>query len=110
MKVLALLWAAVLHCFLTACTSATQLSYTKGFCGIVQVIEFRWAQLVFDRFMARDLAFLGSEYLPCGHLPSRSALMFVENHDRQSNCHVADPEAPCASLTAKDGDIYKVAG
>lgn len=75
----------------------------------LQVIEFRWAQMVFDRFFtARDLQFLGSEYLPCGHLPSDRALVFVENHDRQSNCHVKDFEAPCASLTVPDGDIYKV--
>ena len=74
----------------------------------VQVIEFRWAQMVFDRFSARKLQFLGREYMPCGHLPSESALVFVENHDSQSNCHVPDPEVPCTSLTIKDGDIYKV--
>ena len=76
----------------------------------LQVIEFRWAQLINDRFTARDLQFLGSEYLPCGHLPPESALVFVENHDRQSNCHVPDPEAPCISLTVEDGEIYKVWG
>ena len=76
----------------------------------LQVIEFRWAQLIHDRFTARDLQFLGAEYMPCGHLLSESALVFVENHDRQSNCHVPDPEAPCISLTVKDGDIYKVWG
>jgi hypothetical protein len=32
----------------------------------------------------------------------------VENHDRQSNCHVPDPEAPCESLTFQDGQLYKV--
>ena len=64
--------------------------------------------MIFDRFTARDLQFLGGKYMPCGHLPSERALIFVENHDRQSNCHVPDPEAPCMSLTAKDGDIYKV--
>lgn len=74
----------------------------------VQVIEFRWAQMVFDRFSARKLQFLGREYMPCGHLPSESALVFVENHNSQSNCHVPDPEVPCTSLTIKDGDIYKV--
>ena len=71
------------------------------------MIEFRWAQMVFDRFTARDLQFLGSEYLPCGHLPSDRALVFVENHDRQSNCHVPDYEVSCVSLTVQDGDIYK---
>ncbi len=75
--------------------------------GHLQVIEFRWAQMVFDRFTARDLQFLGSEYLPCGHLPSDRALVFVENHDRQSNCHVPDYEVSCVSLTVQDGDIYK---
>ena len=74
----------------------------------VQVIDFRWAQMVFDRFTARKLHFLGREYMPCGHLPSESALVFVENDDRQSNCHVPDPEGPCISLTVRDGDIYKV--
>lgn len=64
--------------------------------------------MVFDRFTARNMQFLGSEYLPCGHLPSESALVFVENHDRQSNCHVPDPEVPCISLTVKDGGLYKV--
>ena len=63
--------------------------------------------MVFDRFTARDLQFLGSEYLPCGHLSSEKALVFVENHDRQSNCHVPDPEVTCISLTVQDGDIYK---
>lgn len=74
----------------------------------MQVIEFRWAQLIWERFKQRDLQFLGSEYMPCGHLPSRSALVFVENHDRQSDCHVPDPEVPCNSLTYKDGELYKV--
>lgn len=74
----------------------------------LQVIEFRWAQLIWDRFSQRNLQFLGSEYLPCGHLPSGSALVFVENHDRQSNCHVPDPEVPCISLTYQDGQLYKV--
>ena len=64
--------------------------------------------MVFDRFTARDLQFLGSEYLLCGHLPSDRALVFVENHDRQSNCYVPDKEAPCVSLTVKDGNVYKV--
>ena len=64
--------------------------------------------MVFDRFTARDLQFLGSEYLPCGHLPSDRAMVFVENHDRQSNCHVPDPEVSCISLSVQDGDIYKV--
>ncbi len=75
---------------------------------MAQVIEFRWAQLVWERFSQRNLQFLGSEYMPCGHLPSASALVFVENHDRQSNCHVPDPEAPCISLTYQDGELYKV--
>lgn len=75
---------------------------------MAQVIEFRWAQLVWERFSQRSLQFLGAEYMPCGHLPSASALVFVENHDRQSNCHVPDPEVPCVSLTYQDGELYKV--
>jgi hypothetical protein len=74
----------------------------------MQVIEFRWAQFIWDRFSQRSLQFLGSEYLPCGHLPSGSALVFVENHDRQSNCHVPDPDVPCISLTFQDRQLYKV--
>ena len=96
------------------CLSPSQCSHVKGLsaaagpCACMQVIEFRWAQLIWERFKQRDLQFLGSEYMPCGHLPSKSALVFVENHDRQSNCHVPDPEVPCNSLTYKDGELYKV--
>lgn len=59
-------------------------------------------------FKARDLQYLGAEFIPGGHLPSKSALVFVENHDRQSNCHVPDPEEGCKAVTVQDGDLYKV--
>ena len=63
-----------------------------------------------DRFRARDLQFLGSEYMPAGTCPPRARSCLWENHDRQSNCHVPDPEVPCMSLTIQDGDLYKVWG
>lgn len=91
-----------------SCQRHYHAAQKQGWVHAMQVIEFRWAQLVWERFSRRDLQFLGSEYMPCGHLPSRSALVFVENHDRQSNCHVPDPEVPCISLTYQDGELYKV--
>ncbi|BDA42333.1 Alpha-amylase A [Coccomyxa sp. Obi] len=86
-----------------------ELVLPTEYTGLGQVIEFRWAQLIWERFLQHDLQFLGSEYMPCGHLASSCALVFVENHDRQSNCHVPDPEVPCISLTYQDGELYKTA-
>ncbi|CAL8462690.1 g2223 [Coccomyxa elongata] len=72
-----------------------------------QVIEFRWTQMVYEHFTARNLQLLGQEYIStCGHVPGPLAVYFVENHDKQMDC--ANTQS-CAALTYKNGDLYKVA-